>query len=751
MNKPETNVAIAEPSSRFLPDESFYRDLVDNGLGFICTHDLTGRIIWVNAAAADALGYESVEMTGELLTSFMAVPDRGIADYLRTLESNGRHEGTVAVRTRAGTERKWFFRNKVIRAEGQLPYVIGHAVDITEKSRNEAAVREAQVRFRMMADSAPALIWMADEKKQNYYYNRCWLEFTGRTLAEEAGDGWRDGVHREDVDRLSAVFDEAFGARTPYSIEYRRRRADGEYRWVLGTGVPLYGPDKKFEGYIGTCVDITPQKHVEQRLREQAELLDLAQDAIMVVDLEGRISFWNHGAERLYGWSAAEVAGKSVLALLRTEIPISREGVASAVWSDGRWLGEIMQYKRNGERMVVRSQEVQKYVNGKPVGSLVINTDVTSKVKADEMQQRFTAILEATTDAVSIADEQGTLFYMNKAGRDLLGIEQIADLPALGLQDRRPEWAAKLLIDSAIPTAIQNGVWEGESALVGADGQEFPVSEVLLAHRSPDGVLQYFASVARDMTERRELERLKDEFVSNVSHELRTPLTSIRGALGMLATGVLGTVPAKGQRMLDIAVANTDRLVRLINDILDIERMESGRIAMRKAEVDVAEVMTSATETMNAMAEKAGVSIELKPLAATLEADGDRLMQTFTNILSNAIKFSPRGATVRFEAWEADQAMTFCIRDEGRGIPEDKLKSIFGRFQQVDFSDAREKGGTGLGLAISHTIVEQHGGRIWAESELGQGSSFFIRLPAGPAQVKRPFGVSVESGCEGQR
>jgi signal transduction histidine kinase len=244
-------------------------------------------------------------------------------------------------------------------------------------------------------------------------------------------------------------------------------------------------------------------------------------------------------------------------------------------------------------------------------------------------------------------------------------------------------------------------------------------------------VLQYFASVARDISERHELERMKDEFVSNVSHELRTPLTSIRGALGMLASGAIGDVTPKVKRMVDIAVTNTDRLVRLINDILDIERMESGRIAMQKRAVDVAEIMNTATETMRAMGERIGVSLEVIPLAAVMQADHDRMMQMFTNILSNAIKFSERGGSVVLRANYDGGNIRFSIQDNGRGIPKDKLQTIFGRFQQVDSSDAREKSGTGLGLAICHTIVDQHGGRIWAESEVGKGTTFFVSIPTG--------------------
>ncbi len=290
------------------------------------------------------------------------------------------------------------------------------------------------------------------------------------------------------------------------------------------------------------------------------------------------------------------------------------------------------------------------------------------------------------------------------------------------------------------------------------DGTSFPV-EFVCTPIQEQGELVGAVVTFKDISERKAVERMKQEFVSTVSHELRTPLTSMRGALGLIASGLLVSQPEKAHRMLEIAVSNTDRLVRLINDILDLERIESGKIAMDKKNCDAADLMLQAAETMQPMAQKAGVTLSLVPVGGLpqgvpLQADPDRILQTLTNLLSNAIKFSPPGSTVWLtgEMREGGGANTDCdvartdnnrlihscagcpcvliaVRDQGRGIPADKLDSIFERFLQVDASDARDKGGTGLGLAICRTIVQQHGGRIWAESVLGEGSTFYVSLP----------------------
>jgi signal transduction histidine kinase/CheY-like chemotaxis protein len=240
------------------------------------------------------------------------------------------------------------------------------------------------------------------------------------------------------------------------------------------------------------------------------------------------------------------------------------------------------------------------------------------------------------------------------------------------------------------------------------------------------------------LSHRSELDHLKDEFISTVSHELRTPLTSIRGALGLLSSGIIGDVDAKALNLLRIAVTNTDRLIRLINDILDLERMESGRAPLQIRRCSLRELAQQAIDTMTPMADANTVHLALEPFtvaqaaypeALFFDGDSDRILQVVTNLLSNAIKFSPPASTVRILTEATSDSILLKVADEGRGIPTDKLDSIFDRFQQIEPSDARQKGGTGLGLAICRSIVQQHSGSIWAQRNLGPGSTLYVMLP----------------------
>ncbi len=233
-------------------------------------------------------------------------------------------------------------------------------------------------------------------------------------------------------------------------------------------------------------------------------------------------------------------------------------------------------------------------------------------------------------------------------------------------------------------------------------------------------------NIINDITERK---RLEDEFISLVSHELRTPMNSIIGALDLLNTQQLGIITDKGQQIINIAINNTERLIRLVNDILDLERIKLGKITMQPSKYNASELLIQAAQAMQSMAYTAQISLNVEPISVEIIVDSDRILQALTNLLSNAIKFSEPGKTVCLRSIIKSDCLQIEVQDTGRGIPSNKLQLIFERFQQVDASDSRSKGGTGLGLPICRSIIEQHNGRIWVESIFGKGSTFYIQLP----------------------
>ncbi len=349
--------------------------------------------------------------------------------------------------------------------------------------------------------------------------------------------------------------------------------------------------------------------------------------------------------------------------------------------------------------------------------------------------------LETVPAALMIFNTDGSVRLRNRAATDAFGIEpQNPDL-------RKNYWASFKRI-AKDGSAIPPDQWISARALRGEavinqeleirhpDGRVFPI----LASGAP--LLNELGHVAgavvafQDISRLREVDRMKDEFVSVVSHELRTPLTSIRGSVQLVLDEPESVPDAEHRQLLQIALNNCERLVRIINDILDVAKIESGNVTLHKKPVNVADIVRQSIQVVEGPARAADVTIEAK-LPARLRpvmVDPDRMVQALVNLLSNAVKFAPPGSTVSVTALGSENTVTLAVSDEGEGIAPENLSRLFQKFQQVDSSSSRRKGGTGLGLAITKALVEQHGGRIFVDSDVRKGTRFSFTLPTATAE-----------------
>ena len=416
--------------------------------------------------------------------------------------------------------------------------------------------------------------------------------------------------------------------------------------------------------------------------------------------------------------------------------------------SERSWIGHYRFRRGDGRYAHIFDRGyVVRDAEGRPNRVIGAMQDMTERIQQEaelramnaeleRMSRKSELILNAAADGIVGVDRDCRASFMNQAAAQMLGLS-IEDLRGHMFHElmhhTKPDGTPRERHECENLRAITSGetTFVHDDIFWRKDGTSFAVEYSATPMRDESGEILGAVITFRDVTEKRAVQRMKDEFVSTVSHELRTPLTSIRGALGLLAGGLLTKAPEKGQRMLEIAVSNTDRLVRLINDILDIEKIDSGKVVLTKSRCTPDELLEASLDVMRPMAEKAGVTLEVGTIdPVTIWADADRIIQTLTNLLSNAIKFSPPDSTVTVSAICEREEVTFRVADQGRGIPADKLESVFDRFQQVDASDSREKGGSGLGLTICRSIVRQHGGDLNVESTLGAGSTFLFSLPA---------------------
>lgn len=343
---------------------------------------------------------------------------------------------------------------------------------------------------------------------------------------------------------------------------------------------------------------------------------------------------------------------------------------------------------------------------------------------------RHSATLDSAFDGIVTLNPSGSIETLNPAAERLFGWSaQEIERRDVGLLVDLAENGEGAFLErlGASHGKLEQGL-QLELSGKRRDGERFPIDVALAAMDLPTG--RHVVAVIRDATERRRIAEMKDAFVSTVSHELRTPLTSIAGSLGLVAAGAGGPLPDKAARLIDIAHSNSRRLVRLINDILDIEKLEAGALKMTMTALDLGKIAAQAVEGVQGYADQRGVPLKLtESLPAPVQGDADRLIQVVTNLLSNAVKFSPAGSEVRVTVNPEARIARLSVCDRGPGIADEFRSRIFGKFAQADSTDARDQGGTGLGLAIAKEIAERHGGRLWFESIEGEGSSFHLDLP----------------------
>jgi PAS domain S-box-containing protein len=352
-----------------------------------------------------------------------------------------------------------------------------------------------------------------------------------------------------------------------------------------------------------------------------------------------------------------------------------------------------------------------------------------SRLELEEKSANLESIIDTAADGIIALDEFNSILSFNKAAENLFKISSDQAVGKNLSEFLLPEGDSGSLRASRTRMIALSG--SGTIQLRGqrSDGSIFPI-EAAMSHVKLAGSA-ISTCIIRDITERREVERRVREFYSTVSHELRTPLTSIRGALGLMEGGLAGSLSPKATQLVKVARTESDRLIRLINDILDIQKIEADKLRLKLKEVEAEMLVAAAADAIAGMALESRVEIKCNMNGAgKIICDEDRIFQVLTNLVANAVKYSADGSQVVVSLDTSDpNSVKFSVTDTGPGIAPEQVHKLFGRFQQLDASDSRQRGGTGLGLAITKAIVEQHGGTIGVESKVGKGSTFWFQLP----------------------
>ncbi len=576
--------------------------------------------------------------------------------------------------------------------------------------------------------------------------NSAFCQMLGYSEAEMLARTVRDVSHPDDIEwdllqRKRALAGEI----ETYQWEKRYIHKSGHTVWGYLTCSLVRDADRKPLHFISQVQDITERKEAERTLRESEErfraLTELSSDWFWEQDADFR--FVRISAEGRRTHTAAFKGDKSI-GKTRWELPYVQ--MDDSVWAAHRALLERHEVFRDFEVTRLDTQGKIRHVSisGVPVfdasgrftgyrGTGRDTTDmhrVSSALRASEQQLR--EITDTVPALIAYVDRTQCFRFHNRAYEEGFGLshEQIDGKTLLEVMGEEFYQVVRARVDEVL--SGYPVVYERTQKTARGDHRDYVVNYFpRYGDGKEEGEVIGFYSLATDVTELKRIDRMKSEFVSTVSHELRTPLTSIRGSLGLISGGVAGELPAAVKTLVDIARNNCERLIRLINDILDIEKIESGKMRLDLQVVELQPLLAqvlAANEGFGA-AQNVSLRLDFPEGGLRVQVDSDRLAQVVTNLLSNAMKYSPPGGVVEVHVKRGGLGVRVEVRDHGPGVPEEFRNRIFQKFSQADSSDTRQKGGTGLGLNISRAIVERLGGSVGFDSQAGMGSTFFFELP----------------------
>ncbi|MDP3506859.1 MAG: PAS domain S-box protein [Candidatus Melainabacteria bacterium] len=611
-----------------------------------------------------------------------------------------------------------------------------------EHAQTQALLALSEERYSLALAGSMDGIWDYDIVKKKAFYSSRWKELLGFSDDEFESDReqFYDWVHPDDLEGLRRVEKAHLDGETPiFSHLFRIRHRSGRYIWFSSRACAVRNSSGEPIRLAGASRDVTSEIEAKQKLIESERkfkaIFDKQFELIGLLTVDGIVIDANLAALNAVGVTLAEVEGKpfwqgpwwNQSEEAQRQV---REGIELAA------AGQFVRFQAehvgpNGTIFVDFSLQPVFDEEGKVVLLIPEGRDITELKAAQEKLKESEAMFRRLTENVKaifwISSLEQRFLYVSPAFEEITGgavDDVLVDAQAFFATVHHEDLAvARRLLTDNDGVKVQFRIKRDHDEIRWISAKTFAICD-------DQGQVVQLCGVADDISDRKEAEKRVSEFYSTVSHELRSPLTSIRGSLGLIESGLVGDVSEEAATFVTIARVESDRLIRLINSILDLRKIEAGKLELKYQNTKVSDLVQSTMASLSGMAHEATVTLVCSSACDDeVQLDQDRITQVLTNLLSNGIKFSKANSTIVVSAERQGDRIYFAVEDEGSGIAAHDLPKLFGKFQQLDSTDSRSQGGTGLGLAISKALVEQHGGEIGVESEPGKGSRFWFTIP----------------------
>lgn len=671
-------------------------------------------------------------------------------DVLNKLTKPGDiNETETKIITKDGKTRNMLVSTVIVRYNDKDMFLSSYR-DITDRKKAEESIRDSEERYRALFESINDGVIIADvTTKQFKYVNPAICEMLGYT-EEELTKMKLEDIHPDyfSNDASKGFDDHSYGSKhISESTPLIKKNGSTIYADVSATSIKIKG--ERFN--VGIFRDTTERLKKEAELLKFSKAIQQSQTSVIITDDKANIEYINPRFEEVSGYRKAEIIGKNTNILKSGNNPKETyDELWKTISSGNIWKGELLNKKKNGEtyweHVIITPI---KNTEGKITNFVASKEDITQRKKMVEDLKIKDYAISSSINAIAIANSVGNVTYVNPSFLKMWGYyndKEIIGKPIVKF------WQMKGQYMKVMDAMVNQGGWVGELTAERADGAAFPVQLSANLIKDENDEIKYMMASFVDITKQKEaeeqlledqkrmeeqniklkkLDELKSTFLNVTSHELRTPMASIKGYVQMIMKQMLGETSGEQNKALDVVLRNVERLDHLIQDILDISRLESGTMKFIAEDTNITEMIDDVAETMQSLANVKQIKIktDIANNLPTLIVDKDRVKQIIINFINNAIKFSEQNTEIIIKANKENENILFEVQDQGRGIPADKLTKVFDTFYQVDSGMDRKFGGAGLGLAISRGIALAHGGNIWVESKVGKGSTFKFTLP----------------------